>query len=143
MNKRPSGNNHKISIQSVRQGQDRDRPRRRRKPGHDDTGSGLAVKSARPEIIPQAQAEHTPGRDPVKLKRYAVIFYETHAQARDDAATLGQKKAEVDQLNIVIRAEGTMEDPELLKYGKLYAGEAWHLIHSRRVDDGWYNEAHE
>ena len=42
----------------------------------------------------------------------------------------------------MIRAEGNMEDPELLAIGnvKVFAGTAWALIHDRRVADGWYNE---
>jgi hypothetical protein len=56
---------------------------------------------------------------------------------------LTELKQQCDQLNIVIKAEGSMDDPELLNYGKIYAGEAWHLIHKRRETDGWYNEPHE
>ncbi|MFW7381442.1 MAG: hypothetical protein ACOH5I_21715 [Oligoflexus sp.] len=75
-------------------------------------------------------------------KRFGVVFYETHAQAKEDTAELLLKAKEVDQLNIVIRAEGSMDDPELIQYGKVYAGEAWTLIHHRRVEEGWYNEPH-
>jgi len=49
----------------------------------------------------------------------------------------------VDQFITGLGAEGTIADPELLKYGKIFAGEAWHLIHRRRVDEKWYDEPHE
>ena len=80
---------------------------------------------------------------PAPLRRYIVCFYESFPQAHADKEKLGQQKAQCDQLNIVIKAEGNMEDPELLSFGKVFAGEAWTLIHKRRVDDGWYNEMHE
>ncbi len=90
------------------------------------------------------QIEAVTRKAPPVLKRYGVVFYDNHAQAREDIANLQVKSKEVDQLNIVIRAEGTMDDPELLKFGKVFAGEAWHLIHQRRmIDDKWYNEPHE
>jgi hypothetical protein len=82
-------------------------------------------------------------KSPPTLKRYGVIFYESHALAKDDRPRLAELKTEFDQLNIVIKAEGSMDDPELVAFGRVYAGEAWHLIHRRRVDDGWYNEMHE
>jgi hypothetical protein len=107
------------------------RHRRRRRGG----GGGQ-----KPEpVVEQA----VPKKAPPKLKRYAIVFYENHAQAREDSSHLGELRDSCDQLNIVIKAEGSMEDPELLQYGKIYAGEAWTLIHKRRVDDGWYNDLHE
>ena len=75
-------------------------------------------------------------------KRYGVVFYATLDAAKEDGDTLLDKAKEVDQLNIVIRAEAPMNDPQLLQYGKLFAGEAWALIHERRVEEGWYNEPH-
>ena len=107
--------------------------RRRRKPSQK---SGERPKSATNESAP-------PPEPPKAIpKRYGIVFYDTHAQAKEDSANLLEKAREVDQLNIVVRAEGTMDDPELLQYGKLYAGEAWATIHQRRVDEGWYNEPH-
>ena len=41
------------------------------------------------------------------------------------------------------KTEGSMDDPELVAHGRVYAGEAWHLIHKRRVDDKWYDDLHE
>ncbi|MCX6130727.1 MAG: hypothetical protein NTX25_16920 [Proteobacteria bacterium] len=143
MNRRPNSNNSKPG-QNSPSNSDRSRPRRRKRSGGNGPGhTGGPDRPQRTELIQQVHTENQSRRIQPVLKRYAVIFYETHAQAREDAANLEQKKAAVDQVNIVIRAEGSMEDPELLKYGKVYAGEAWHLIHTRRVDEGWYNEVHE
>ena len=107
------------------------RHRRRRQAG----GGGQ-----KPEpVVEQA----VPKKSPPMLKRYSIVFYDHHAQAREDTARLSELRDSCDQLNIVIKAEGTMEDPELLQFGKIYAGEAWTLIHKRRVEDGWYGEPHE
>ena len=105
------------------------RPRRRRR-------SGQSAERGRSE------AEVVKKGPPV-LRKYAVVFYENHGLAREDIAKLQELSADCDQLNIIIKAEGSMDDPELTAYGRVYAGEAWSLIHRRRVDDGWYNEPHE
>jgi len=60
--------------------------------------------------------------------------------AKADLEQLAIKAKEFDQLNIVVKAEGDMDDPDLTKIGKVFAGAAWTLIHERRVQDGWYNE---
>ncbi|MBC7661211.1 MAG: hypothetical protein H7249_16055 [Chitinophagaceae bacterium] len=120
MNKRPSSNNAPDN---------KARSRRRRRP----TGPGGQPK-AEPEVVKKSASV---------LKKYSVTFYENHNLAREDTAKLQELKSECDQLNIVVKAEGTMDDPELTQFGRIYAGEAWHLIHKRRQDDGWYNEMHE
>jgi len=146
LNRRP--NNQQGSGNS-----DRNRNRRRRGGGGGGGGAsgggpqqqqgGGAQRQPRPQGEAQPTVEITRKAAPV-MRRYGVVFYDNHALAREDAANLLEKSKEVDQLNIVIRAEGTMDDPELLKYGKIFAGEAWHLIHRRRVDDDkWYDEPHE
>lgn len=117
MNRRPSP------------GKSSQRPRRRRR--------GEGSQRAEPTV------ELLTKKAPPVLRRYQVVFYDTHAQAREDSAQLAALKAACDQLNIVIRAEGGMDDPSLLPYGKIYAGEAWTLIHKRRVEDGWYNSPQE
>lgn len=106
-------------------------PRRRRR-----SGQGAGENRARPE------AEVVKKGPPV-LRKYAVVFYENHALAKEDVQKLEELAKDCDQLNIVIKAEGSMDDPELVAHGRVYAGEAWHLIHRRRVDDGWYNEKRE
>ena len=74
-------------------------------------------------------------------KRYAVMIFDTIQAAKAELDILTSKAAEVDQLNIVIRAEGNMDDPELsgIPKSKLFAGAAWTLIHERRINDGWYD----
>jgi hypothetical protein len=122
---------------------DRNRNRRRRGGGGGgNQQGGGGPRQPRQQGEAAQQVEITRKAPPV-LKRYGVVFYDNHAQAREDAATLQEKASSVDQLNIVIRAEGNMDDPELTKYGKVFAGEAWHLIHRRRVEEKWYDEPHE
>jgi hypothetical protein len=123
---------------------DRNRNSRRRRGGGGggggNQGGGQRHQRQQGEA---AQAVEITRKGPPVMRRYGVVFYDNHAQAREDAANLEEKSKQVDQLNIVIRAEGSMEDPELLKYGKVFAGEAWHLIHRRRVEEKWYDEPHE
>lgn len=73
-------------------------------------------------------------------KRYGYVFYDSFHAAKGDIEGIRAKASQVDQLNIIIRAEGDMEDVELNKVGKVFAGAAWTLIHERRVEEGWYNE---
>ena len=74
-------------------------------------------------------------------KRYGVVIYDTIQAARADIPTLTEKIKDIDQLNVVIRAEGHMDDPELttIPKVKVFAGTAWTLIHERRLQDGWYD----
>jgi len=101
-------------------------------------------RDRRPRRRRRQQANRGPKDDQTKQipKRFGIVFYDSHLLAKEDAAQLLEKAKEVDQLNIVIKAEGSMDDPELTQYGKVYAGEAWTLIHQRRVEEGWYNETH-
>ncbi len=89
----------------------------------------------RPPRQPAETIEHVP-------KRYGVVFYDSVIQAKEDLATLLERAKTVEQLNIVIKAEGPIDEPDLNQYGKVYAGEAWTLIHQRRHDDGWYDVPH-
>jgi hypothetical protein len=109
--------------------ENKSRQRRRRRPAN-------AQGAQKPE------AEVLKKSAPV-LKSYGVVFYENHILAKEDQETLKALSPQFDQLNIVIKAEGSMDDPELTIHGRVYAGEAWHLIHKRRVDDNWYNDKHE
>lgn len=86
--------------------------------------------------------EQQPPRPKLPARRYGIIFYETLAAAKADISKLQEMARGFDQLNIVIRAEASMDDPELSAIGKVFAGAAWALIHDRRVAEGWYNEAH-
>jgi len=94
-----------------------------------------AVKPAPKQERPEPPFKHV-------LRRYAVAIFDTHQAAKAERDALVEKASAVDQLNIVIRAEGSMDDPELTSIGnvKVFAGTAWALIHDRRVADGWYNE---
>lgn len=73
-------------------------------------------------------------------KRYGVIFFASLSEARAKIEEIKVKAQDVDQLNIVIREEADMDDPSLTPYGKVFAGEAWALIHDRRVEEGWYDK---
>lgn len=74
-----------------------------------------------------------------KLKKSGVVFFDSLAHAKNAIKEIQEKSVQVDELNIVIRAEASMDDPELCKFGKVFAGAAWTLIHERRVADGYYN----
>ena len=115
------------------------------KPGKERSGNRNYRRRRRPNKNRdqnKGPKEPTPPVQKHIPKRYGVIFYDSLNGAKEDGATLLEKAKEVDQLNIVIRAEAPMDDPDLLQYGKIYAGAAWSLIHDRRVEEGWYNEPH-
>lgn len=82
----------------------------------------------------ERQFKHVP-------RKYGVIVFDTLAQAHQDQDQIRSKADEVDQLNVVIRAEANMDDPVLVKIPKVkvFAGTAWALIHDRRIADGWYD----
>lgn len=77
-----------------------------------------------------------------KSKQYRVIFFDTVAQAKADLVNLRDLAGQCDQLNIVVRAEGTMDDHDLNTVGRLFCGAAWTLIHERRKAEGWYDSNH-
>ncbi len=130
MNKRPPGKSP-------------NRNRRRRR-GGEGQGQNQGQAQGQGQQRPEPIVEYAPKQPkPRVLKKYTVAFYETFVQAREDLPRLLELKNEFDQINIVIKADGNMDDPELSAIGKVFAGEAWTLIHKRRVDDGWYNEARE
>jgi hypothetical protein len=78
-----------------------------------------------------------------KLRPYGLVFFDSLHSAKANLADLKEQAAKVGQLNIVIRAEGPIEDAELSQIGKVFAGAAWTLIHERRVQDGWYDSPRE
>ena len=94
-----------------------------------------------PDKLQQGQ-HHQPELIKVTKRKYGIVFFDTLAAAKNDLPRLQEMARGFDQLNIVIRAEASMDDPELAAIGKVFAGAAWALIHDRRVTDGWYNEAH-
>ena len=78
-----------------------------------------------------------------KDRRYAPMFFDTFMAARNQVAEIAEKAKSVDQVNIIIKEEGNMDDPELIQHGKVFAGEAWTLVHTRRVEEGWYEQLQE
>jgi hypothetical protein len=97
----------------------------------------MDLRIARPDqkSKPEAPFRHV-------VKKYDIALYETLAAAKADLDGIRAKAQAVDQLNVVIRAEGGLDDPELngLEKVKVFAGAAWTLIHERRIADGWYAE---
>lgn len=78
-------------------------------------------------------------------KKYLAVFFDTFPAAKSARDDLLAQCESCDQLNVAIKAEGNMDDTELLGIHtkvKVYAGEAWTLIHERRRDDGWYETTH-
>lgn len=125
--------------QRIPQGQDTGRPRGERQQ------SGKASFSSITQ--PRRQVSRTPIENEIAPKKgdrsYKVIFFDTVSQAKADMDNLRALAANCDQLNIVVRAEGAMDDADLNSIGKLFCGAAWALIHERRRDDGWYDTHHE
>ncbi len=76
-------------------------------------------------------------------KIYKAVFYDTLNQAKADLEALRNLAQSCDQINIIVRAEASMDDAELNAVGKLFCGAAWALIHERRKQDGWYEGPHE
>lgn len=82
----------------------------------------------------------------VKLVKYGILFFETFQEAYNAEDTIKTAANHCEQLNVVIKAEGNMDDEKLPGFDpkvKVFAGEAWHLIHTRRVDDKWYETPQE
>lgn len=80
------------------------------------------------------------------LKTYKMVIYDTFNAAKQDREVIQKLCSGADQVNVVVRAEGNMDDPEILDIDqkvKLYAGAAWSLIHERRLTDGWYDSPQE
>jgi hypothetical protein len=80
------------------------------------------------------------------LKTYGIIFFDSASSAlyaREEIIALAEK---CDQLNVVIRAEGTSQEAALLALHakvKVFSGNAWWIIHERRKADGWYDSPQE
>jgi hypothetical protein len=75
------------------------------------------------------------------LLPYAVLFFDTFPQALSQQEKIREASSRCQQLNVVIQAEGNMDDPALLAihpHVKVFAGKAWTLIHRRRVEADWY-----
>jgi len=84
--------------------------------------------------------DFNPDLQSFKNKKQKVVFFETVVHAIAQKEMLEKLSKEVEQLNIVIKAEGDRSVPELVQYGKVFRGEAWTIIHERRVEDEFYKE---
>lgn len=104
-----------------------------------DSTDPTSTKSYGPRRGPKAEATF---QDPSAKKIHA-LFYKTFAEAYKDEEAIKSAAELCDQLNVVIDEEGEMADPKLAAYAsevRVFAGEAWALIHKRRELDGWYAE---
>jgi len=75
------------------------------------------------------------------FKKYNLVFFDTFAEARAAKEHIHELSVDCDQVNVVVREEGNMDDAELLgtnKRIKIFAGKAWTSIHERRLTEGWY-----
>jgi hypothetical protein len=102
-------------------------------------GSGLNP------LAPSKQEAYAQYRKKDK-KSYGIIFFESFNDAKKQKDAIQAASHKFDQLNVVIKAEGDMDDQDILVIShkiKLFAGAAWTLIHERRMNDGWYSEDHE
>lgn len=137
--------------QQQQQGQGNQQQQQGRSGGKDQGRHGRGQKSGKGH-------QRQPGRDakPVRIqlqpdfkeipnkheiKRYGVIFYDTLQAAKADLERIGQQAAGYDQLNVVVRNEASMDDPDFNQMDKvkLFAGAAWTIIHERRKEEGWYD----
>ena len=80
---------------------------------------------------------------PQEVKRLRMLQFESFDLAKKASERIQQVASECDCVNVVIREEGNMDDPELLglaKQVRVFAGDAWFLIHERRQEEGWYKK---
>ena len=76
------------------------------------------------------------------VKKYNLIVFDTFNEAKAARKRIEVLCAESEQVNVVIREEGNMEDGVLLGIDpkvKVFAGKAWTTIHERRAQEGWYD----
>jgi len=128
------------------------RNRKRKRNPKNKSGSGKPAQaqaggkqgnrqSAKEPKGPKKPTEDFSKHTPTDPRNYKVKFFDNFKDARSDLDGLKTLCDDCDQLNVVVRAEGDMTDPEILGIDpkiKLFAGEAWSLIHDRRVEDQWY-----
>jgi hypothetical protein len=124
-----------------------DRPRRR-KHGKKNKQKSNQAKNQTNNPKAKAQPEKS-AKKAIKIKpfhhvykKYGLVIFNTFEAAYQNLEKIKNKTQDVDQLNIVIHAEGNIDNPKLNKIDKVkvFAGTAWTLIHDRRVEDGWYDE---
>ncbi len=79
------------------------------------------------------------------LKKYNLIFFDTFADAKAAKDHIVELSSECEQVNVVIREEGNMDDPDLIGLSrkiKVFAGKAWTTVHERRLSEGWYGSSY-
>lgn len=104
-----------------------------------------ATREKKEENQHEAEAAHPAPAETID-RFFQVIFFDSFAAAKSSAEDIRQQCSGCDQLNVVIRAEGNMDDEEILGLDpkvRVYAGAAWTLIHERRQSDGWYQSPHQ
>lgn len=82
---------------------------------------------------------------PQKPNVYKFLCYDTHLLARQAEEEIKTMCETCDKLNIILKAEGHMDDPVITGISEkitIYAGEAWTLIHTRRLEENWYEMPH-
>jgi len=144
-NRRGKRNRHRPGgPQQGQGGQPNQQPHRQEKKGsHQQTkGSQQNQNQQKQEAKPvKLQPDFKEIPNSHQIKKYGVIFFETLAAAKAELSALEAKSDGFDQLNVVVRAEANMNDPDFNTHPKLklFAGAAWTLIHERRNEDGWYD----
>ena len=130
--------------------QHQQQPQRQSQVVADSTSSNNATqgRTSFPSALQPRRAIQRPAKEMMvapknATKTYKAVFFDTLNQAKADLENLRSLAANCDQLNIIVRAEASMDDPELNAVGKLFCGAAWALIHERRKTDGWYEAPRE
>lgn len=116
------------------------RKKKKRKSGSAN-GQAPGQKTAAPAVPQIDYSEYRPA----PTRRYAVKMFDTFVEAKSHLADIKSACQGCDQLNVVIKMEGDMTDPELLGVDpkvKLFAGAAWWLIHERRLEEKWFEAPH-
>jgi hypothetical protein len=67
-----------------------------------------------------------------------VLFFETFVEAEGSLSKIEEASKPGQELSLVVHQEHVMEGTPLNTYGRLFCGEAWWIIHHRRVEEGWY-----
>ncbi|MEZ4743706.1 MAG: hypothetical protein R3B45_14895 [Bdellovibrionota bacterium] len=109
-----------------------------------ENSSDLHVQSDKGALIAKSTKDYGVYQPNAK-KNFTVLFFDTFREAEADLEVIKEKCLKYDQVNVVVRAEGDMNNPKILAVDskvKLYAGEAWALIHDRRVEENWYDTPH-
>ena len=82
-------------------------------------------------------------RSHIDTKIYKYVVYDTFENAKNDLNNLKDQCKDCDRLDVVIKQEGDMNDKDITAIDKkivIYAGQAWYLIHTRRISQKWYED---